>query len=85
MGSSSNSNSLGKVLERLESLAQQFRLHKPSPIPVPDGTNSTQQTLGSNKRAAVLVCLFQDPYGDLRVILTKRASNLSTHSGTYVL
>ncbi|KAF3959183.1 hypothetical protein ACB098_05G098200 [Castanea mollissima] len=81
MGSTSNSNSLGKVLERLETLAQQYRLHKPSPLPVPDGTNSTQRTLGSNKRAAVLVCLFQDPYGDLRVILTKRASTLSTHSG----
>ncbi|XP_077226705.1 nudix hydrolase 22, chloroplastic-like [Tasmannia lanceolata] len=33
------------------------------------------------KRAAVLVCLFEGDKGDLRVILTKRSSNLSTHSG----
>lgn len=38
------------------------------------------------KRAAVLICLFEgnnDGSGeDLRVILTKRSSSLSTHSGT---
>uniref|UniRef100_A0A7N1A0J1 Nudix hydrolase domain-containing protein n=1 Tax=Kalanchoe fedtschenkoi TaxID=63787 RepID=A0A7N1A0J1_KALFE len=34
------------------------------------------------KRAAVLICLFEDDQsGDLRVILTKRSSRLSTHSG----
>eukprot|EP00262_Sarcandra_glabra_P009365 TRINITY_DN2362_c0_g1_i1.p1 TRINITY_DN2362_c0_g1~~TRINITY_DN2362_c0_g1_i1.p1 ORF type:complete len:260 (+),score=26.91 TRINITY_DN2362_c0_g1_i1:76-780(+) len=33
------------------------------------------------KRAAVLVCLFEGDRGDLRVILTKRSSNLSSHSG----
>ncbi|XP_058095692.1 nudix hydrolase 15, mitochondrial-like [Magnolia sinica] len=33
------------------------------------------------KRAAVLICLFEGNAGDLRVILTKRSSNLSTHSG----
>lgn len=33
------------------------------------------------KRAAVLICLFEDEAGQLRVILTKRSSNLSTHSG----
>ncbi|XP_010924428.1 nudix hydrolase 15, mitochondrial-like [Elaeis guineensis] len=33
------------------------------------------------KRAAVLVCLFEGELGDLRVILTKRSSKLSTHSG----
>ncbi|PKA47199.1 Nudix hydrolase 15, mitochondrial [Apostasia shenzhenica] len=33
------------------------------------------------KRAAVLICLFEDEHGDLRVILTKRSSSLSTHSG----
>uniref|UniRef100_A0A0E0HB13 Nudix hydrolase domain-containing protein n=1 Tax=Oryza nivara TaxID=4536 RepID=A0A0E0HB13_ORYNI len=32
--------------------------------------------------AAVLVCLFEDPHGgDPRVILTKRAASLSSHSG----
>ena len=33
------------------------------------------------KRAAVLICLFEGDAGDLRVILTKRSSRLSTHSG----
>ncbi|PON99101.1 Dihydroneopterin triphosphate diphosphatase [Trema orientale] len=35
----------------------------------------------SPKRAAVLVCLFHGDAGDLRVILTKRSSGVSTHSG----
>ncbi|XP_020869641.1 nudix hydrolase 15, mitochondrial isoform X1 [Arabidopsis lyrata subsp. lyrata] len=33
------------------------------------------------KRAAVLICIFEGDDGDLRVILTKRSSKLSTHSG----
>ncbi|XP_021749313.1 nudix hydrolase 15, mitochondrial-like isoform X2 [Chenopodium quinoa] len=37
------------------------------------------------KRAAVLVCLFEGVDGDLRVILTKRSSRLSTHSGEVAL
>jgi hypothetical protein len=32
-------------------------------------------------RAAVLVCIFEGDAGDFRVILTKRSSKLSTHSG----
>lgn len=37
------------------------------------------------KRAAVLICLFEGDEGDLRVILTKRSSRLSTHSGEVAL
>lgn len=37
------------------------------------------------KRAAVLICLFEGNHGDLRVILTKRSSRLSTHSGEVAL
>lgn len=33
------------------------------------------------KTAAVLICLFEDSNGDLRVILTKRSSNLNTSPG----
>lgn len=33
------------------------------------------------KRAAVLICLFEGEDGDIRVLLTKRSSKLSTHSG----
>lgn len=35
------------------------------------------------KRAAVLICIFEGDDGDLRVILTKRSSRLSTHSGLF--
>lgn len=37
------------------------------------------------KRAAVLICLFEGDSGELRVILTKRSSKLSTHSGSIYL
>jgi hypothetical protein len=37
-----------------------------------------------HKTAAVLICLFEDSRGDLRVILTKRSSNLSSHSGSFL-
>lgn len=37
------------------------------------------------KRAAVLICLFEGVDGELRVILTKRSSKLSTHSGEVAL
>ncbi|RDX57771.1 Nudix hydrolase 15, mitochondrial, partial [Mucuna pruriens] len=37
------------------------------------------------KKAAVLICLFEGDEGDLRVILTKRSSKLSTHSGEVAL
>ncbi|XP_027346525.1 nudix hydrolase 15, mitochondrial [Abrus precatorius] len=36
-------------------------------------------------KAAVLICLFEGDDGDLRVILTKRSSRLSTHSGEVAL
>ncbi|KAJ7561130.1 hypothetical protein O6H91_03G015100 [Diphasiastrum complanatum] len=41
-------------------------------------------SLGS-KKAAVLICLFQDADGELRVLLTKRAGSLSSHSGEVAL
>ncbi|KAH8966994.1 hypothetical protein BDL97_03G054700 [Sphagnum fallax] len=37
------------------------------------------------KRAAVLLCLFKGSAGELRVILTKRAGTLSSHSGEVAL
>lgn len=37
----------------------------------------------SPKRAAVLICLFEGDDGEFRVILTKRSSRLSTHSGMF--
>jgi len=35
------------------------------------------------KRAAVLICIFEGDAGDLRVVLTKRSSKLSTYSGQF--
>lgn len=35
------------------------------------------------ERAAVLICIFEGDAGDLRVILTKRSSKLSTYSGQF--
>ncbi|XP_047327608.1 nudix hydrolase 15, mitochondrial-like [Impatiens glandulifera] len=37
------------------------------------------------KRAAVLICIFEDEKGELRVILTKRSSRLSTNAGDVAL
>ncbi|XP_027933645.1 nudix hydrolase 15, mitochondrial-like [Vigna unguiculata] len=37
------------------------------------------------KRAAVLICIFEGDAGDLRVLLTKRSSMLSTYSGEVAL
>ncbi|KAL5715931.1 Nudix hydrolase 15 [Ranunculus cassubicifolius] len=58
---------------------QNFNLYK-SPDPF---SNEEQRSDGGStepnlqKRAAVLVCLFEDDNGDLRVILTKRCSKIS--------
>lgn len=60
----------------VENLVQRLRLYKPTPV--------SDETQFSVKRAAVLVCIFQGNNGDLRVILTKRSSSLSSHSGKYI-
>ena len=52
-----------------------------------NATITVTQELGSAEsarpinRAAVLICIFEGKDGDLRVILTKRSSTLSSHSG----
>lgn len=50
-------------------------------------TSVPQQTVERfrPKRAAVLICLFEGDDGEFRVILTKRSSKLSTHSGLFLL
>ncbi|KAI4296867.1 hypothetical protein L6164_036787 [Bauhinia variegata] len=69
------------VPQRIQALLQHFR----SPLPANGGNNSSQNQFKPTKRAAVLVCLFEGDDGNLRVILTKRASSLSTHSGEVAL
>lgn len=71
-------------------LIEQLRLRKPKPDYIQEEQSRNgvdQETSGSYefKRAAVLICLFQDESGQIRVILTKRSSALSTHSGEVAL
>ncbi|KAJ0876068.1 putative NUDIX hydrolase domain-containing protein [Helianthus annuus] len=74
------------ISSRLAILAQQLRLYKPpdSDTDKVDQPPEKLQNPNPNNRAAVLICLFHgDNDGDdsLRVILTKRSSDLSAHSG----
>ncbi|KAJ4846861.1 hypothetical protein Tsubulata_011859 [Turnera subulata] len=68
--------------QKLISLAQRLRLYKP-----PQSPNTAIKRLyavspdARKKRAAVLVCIFEGNDGDLRVILTRRSSTLSSHAG----
>lgn len=83
--------------ERLRTLSQQLRLYKPPPTSIFDELEREDEgTVVSGvgfaeaatpveqrskfKKAAVLVCLYEDESG-LRVILTRRSSTLSSHSG----
>ncbi|CAH2059501.1 unnamed protein product [Thlaspi arvense] len=93
MESAAKSFSIGS--SRLLALAQQLRVYKP-PLssPLDEAEESTrklisrvgfQESVSPVKKASVLICLFEGDDGDLRVILTKRSSTLSTHSGLYFL
>ncbi|KAJ0735295.1 hypothetical protein HanPI659440_Chr11g0430531 [Helianthus annuus] len=77
------------ISSRLAILAQQLRLYKPpdSDTDKVDQPPEKLQNPNPNNRAAVLICLFHGHnYGDdsLRVILTKRSSDLSAHSESYI-
>ncbi|KAL0321275.1 UNVERIFIED_CONTAM: Nudix hydrolase 15, mitochondrial [Sesamum radiatum] len=93
-----NSHSFGRS-ETLVKLAQRLRLAdqhnkfdvlddsskvKDSRIQDSDAEPIPQVGLKPS-RAAVLICLFEDERGDLRVILTKRSSAMSSHSGEVAL
>ncbi|KAL2635741.1 hypothetical protein R1flu_007220 [Riccia fluitans] len=88
------------ICPKLKSIAQQLRrapLDSAADEEGPGGVTSSTGVPASvasindlgrfptNKRAAVLVCLHQSPEGELRVILTQRASSLSSHSGEVAL
>ncbi|KAF5782201.1 putative NUDIX hydrolase domain-containing protein [Helianthus annuus] len=72
--------------ERLAALAQQLRMYK-APVAADDDDAMGQPSERLRpKKAAVLICLFeQDNNEGIRVILTKRSSGLSTHSGEVAL
>ncbi|XP_040383088.1 nudix hydrolase 15, mitochondrial-like, partial [Oryza brachyantha] len=80
----------------MDALIQRLRLHRPRPSPYAAGNPSaalapSPAAAGGAgepfrpRRAAVLVCLFRGGAGELRVLLTKRSSSLSTHSGEVAL
>ncbi|OQU80356.1 hypothetical protein SORBI_3007G115200 [Sorghum bicolor] len=75
----------------MEALVRRLRLHRPAPSPyelsaaVAPAPAPGAGELFRPRRAAVLVCLFRGAAGELRVILTKRSSSLSTHSGEVAL
>lgn len=53
-----------------------LRAYRPPPFP-------TWDRLPVSRRAAVLVLLYADRRGDLRVVITMRATSLRSFSGTY--
>lgn len=72
----------------IQALIQRLRLHRPRPSPYaaaaapsPDAAAPPAELLFRPRRAAVLICLFRGAAGELRVLLTKRSSKLSSHSG----
>ena len=76
----------------MDALVRRLRLHRPPPSPydpepaaAPVPGTAGDGELFRPRRAAVLVCLFRGDGGELRVILTKRSSSLSTHSGEQLL
>ncbi|XP_023519154.1 nudix hydrolase 11-like isoform X1 [Cucurbita pepo subsp. pepo] len=71
------------VLQRLQALAEHFRTSNSSQSPTLPPPDPAAARL--TNRAAVLICLFLSDIGELRVILTKRASTLSSHSGEVAL
>jgi coenzyme A diphosphatase NUDT7 len=85
--------------QRLRALAEHLRQYRAPPPELNDDT-SISSSIGmsaseasmknlnvfpTKKRAAVLVCLYQGKDGEVRVILTKRAGTLASHSGDVAL
>lgn len=66
--------------QRLQTLLHHFR--SSNSISTSDFNLRREQFNGKpSKRAAVLICVFEGADGNLRVILTQRASSLSSHAG----
>jgi peroxisomal coenzyme A diphosphatase NUDT7 len=62
------------MLIRSKAALARLRAYKPPPFP-------TWDRLPVTRRAAVLVLLFADRHGDLRVVITMRAASLRNFSG----
>lgn len=61
---------------RTKAAVARLRAYKPPPFPLWD-------RLPLSRRAAVLLLLYADRRGDLRVVITMRAASLRSFSGNY--
>ena len=61
--------------QKIKAAIARLRAYRPPPFP-------TWDSLHVSRRAAVLVLLFADRRGDLRVVITMRAASLRSFSGT---
>jgi 8-oxo-dGTP pyrophosphatase MutT (NUDIX family) len=62
------------LLWLVQAALARLRSYKPPPLPLWD-------TLPARRRAAILVLLYADRWGDLRVVITMRAASLRSFSG----
>ena len=71
--------------QTLRGLAKKLLVYKPPSVneeaAIKDDPSSHRVKLCRERRAAVLVCLFEGDEGEVRVILTKRSMKLSSHPG----
>lgn len=65
------------MLMRSKAALARLRAYKPPPFP-------TWDHLPVSRRAAVLILLFADRKGDLRVVITMRAASLRNFSGMVI-
>jgi coenzyme A diphosphatase NUDT7 len=90
MSASSSSSQRDHASQRLRVLAGHIREYQDPPIYFKGASSVRSEDRNlpippGKKRAALLVCLFQDENGEVRVILTKRSSRLRNHSGDAAL
>lgn len=65
---------MDKIVMRSKAAVARLRSYRPPPFPLWDA-------LPVSRRAAVLILLYADRRGDLRVVLTMRAASLRSFSG----
>ncbi|KAL9392408.1 hypothetical protein Peur_016328 [Populus x canadensis] len=80
------SENRGEKSRKLISLSRRLSLYEPPPhLNNPARRQHGIPKSANPKRAAVLICIFEGNDGELRVILTQRSSQLSSHSGEVAL
>jgi coenzyme A diphosphatase NUDT7 len=80
------SENRGEKSQKLISLSRRLSLYEPPPhLNNPARRQHGIPKSANPKRAAVLICIFEGNDGELRVILTQRSSQLSSHSGVKII